>query len=122
MTIGLLESSAINLCQDLDPDEWPEGTAPRLHQSVADLLAGSGERTDLLEEDYEIDSPQISDRLPEPILDADSSQLSAMIDVLDGHNFAIQGPPGTGKSQTIANIISPRLEFAMIRRSSSLHF
>ncbi len=57
-------------------------------------------------EDYEIDKPDISSRLQDIITDADSSQLSAIVDVLDGKNLVIQGPPGTGKSQTITNIIA----------------
>lgn len=40
------------------------------------------------------------------ILDADSSQMKAISDAIDGKNFVIQGPPGTGKTQTISNIIS----------------
>lgn len=44
------------------------------------------------------------------ILDADSSQQSAIEAAKNGISFILQGPPGTGKSQTIANIIS---EFLM---------
>jgi very-short-patch-repair endonuclease len=40
------------------------------------------------------------------VLDADSSQQSAIADVLAGQNAVIHGPPGTGKSQTIANLIA----------------
>ncbi len=57
-------------------------------------------------EDYEVDKPEINSRLQDVILDADSSQLSAIVDVLEGENIVIQGPPGTGKSQTITNIIA----------------
>ena len=39
------------------------------------------------------------------ILDADSTQLSAVVTGLRGESFVVQGPPGTGKSQTIANLI-----------------
>ena len=39
-------------------------------------------------------------------LDADSSQLSAIMAASNGNDFVMVGPPGTGKSQTIANIIS----------------
>ncbi len=38
------------------------------------------------------------------MLDADSSQRSAIAAVLSGHSLVIHGPPGTGKSQTIANL------------------
>ncbi|MBA2448867.1 MAG: DUF3320 domain-containing protein [Chloroflexi bacterium] len=40
------------------------------------------------------------------LLDADSSQLEAIVKGARGSSFVIQGPPGTGKSQTIANIIA----------------
>lgn len=40
------------------------------------------------------------------ILDADSSQRSAVEAALEGKSFVLDGPPGTGKSQTIANMIA----------------
>ena len=40
------------------------------------------------------------------VLDADSSQMRALLDVRNGRNLVIQGPPGTGKSQTITNLIA----------------
>jgi very-short-patch-repair endonuclease len=40
------------------------------------------------------------------VLDADSSQRSAIDTVLAGQSLVIHGPPGTGKSQTIANLIA----------------
>lgn len=40
------------------------------------------------------------------ILDADSSQRSAINAVVRGESLVIHGPPGTGKSQTIANLIA----------------
>jgi very-short-patch-repair endonuclease len=40
------------------------------------------------------------------VLDADSSQRSAIEVVLSGCSLVIHGPPGTGKSQTIANLIA----------------
>ncbi|MGB1250578.1 MAG: DUF4011 domain-containing protein [Candidatus Promineifilaceae bacterium] len=40
------------------------------------------------------------------VLDADSSQMQALLDVRAGRNLVIQGPPGTGKSQTITNLIA----------------
>ena len=43
------------------------------------------------------------------VLDADSSQLEAVIESAKGKSFVLHGPPGTGKSQTIANIIANAL-------------
>ncbi|MGV3010812.1 AAA domain-containing protein [Streptococcus thoraltensis] len=43
------------------------------------------------------------------ILDADSSQMEAILRAQRGDSFVLQGPPGTGKSQTITNIIAQSL-------------
>src|SRR5690606_8542922 len=43
------------------------------------------------------------------VMDADSSQLLALLAVNEGRNMVIQGPPGTGKSQTITNMIANAL-------------
>ncbi len=43
------------------------------------------------------------------ILDADSSQQTAIEAVRQGFDLVLQGPPGTGKSQTIANIVAESL-------------
>jgi very-short-patch-repair endonuclease len=51
------------------------------------------------------------------ILDADSSQRSAISAVLSGRSLVIHGPPGTGKSQTIANLIA-----AMVARGRKVLF
>ena len=40
------------------------------------------------------------------VLDADSSQLEAILAAHHGQSFVLQGPPGTGKSQTIVNMIA----------------
>lgn len=53
-----------------------------------------------------------TDYPPERILcplDADSSQLAAVLAAADGKSFVLQGPPGTGKSQTITNLIAHAL-------------
>jgi very-short-patch-repair endonuclease len=59
----------------------------------ADRNPGAGQQTDSPEDDYSV-------------LDADSSQRSAIDTVLAGQSLVIHGPPGTGKSQTIANLIA----------------
>lgn len=40
------------------------------------------------------------------VLDADSTQMAAVLAALRGRSFVLQGPPGTGKSQTITNLIA----------------
>ncbi len=43
------------------------------------------------------------------VVDADSTQTSAVVAALRGKSFVLQGPPGTGKSQTITNLIAAAL-------------
>lgn len=40
------------------------------------------------------------------VVDADSSQMAAIVQAKAGNSFVLQGPPGTGKSQTITNLIA----------------
>ena len=42
-------------------------------------------------------------------VDADSSQLEAVVEAQQGRSFILYGPPGTGKSQTITNLIANAL-------------
>jgi len=42
-------------------------------------------------------------------ISADSSQLEAVYEAMQGKSFILHGPPGTGKSQTITNIIANAL-------------
>lgn len=42
-------------------------------------------------------------------MDADSSQLRAVLAASKGGTFVLEGPPGTGKSQTITNLIAQTL-------------
>jgi hypothetical protein len=75
---------------------------------IRTLIAGAEVSNVQYAEDYEIDTL----KGPEPLLitDADSSQHSAVVDVLRSQSSqVIQGPPGTGKSQTITNIIAAAL-------------
>jgi very-short-patch-repair endonuclease len=108
VTIGLFTFSTLAMYKDLDPQRWLAG-APIEKQPVLRALIAGAEASDIeYAEDYEIDSLQG----PEPLLitDADSSQHSAVVDVLRSKTSqVIQGPPGTGKSQTITNIIAAAL-------------
>lgn len=76
---------------------------------ITKLIEGSESKGVTFAEDYEVDTPKIRNKIKTLITDADSSQLSALVDVIDGKNLVIEGPPGTGKSQTITNIIAAAL-------------
>ncbi len=62
----------------------------------ANILRLCGTQTETIEENLPI----------YPVVDADSSQLSAIRQACKGTSFVLQGPPGSGKSQTITNMIS----------------
>src|SRR5262249_33554476 len=60
---------------------------------------------------HDLPSPEQLDTRTKPhdthhILDADSSQHSAILAATREASLVLDGPPGTGKSQTIANIIA----------------
>lgn len=52
-----------------------------------------------------LDDTILPSELP-AVVDADSSQVAAIVSGMRGRNFILQGPPGTGKSQTITNLIA----------------
>jgi hypothetical protein len=104
VTVGLFTFSTLAMYNDLDPARWPAPHSIESRNILRTLIAGAEVHGSGFAEDYDIDKLQG----PEPLLitDADSSQHSAVIDVLKGKSIVIQGPPGTGKSQTITNVIA----------------
>ena len=106
LTIDLFAYSKLAIYQDLDGNGWPEGHGLVAHGNIRTLLAQSGVSDIPYAENREIDADEWAAVVPILIYDADSSQHSAIADVLSGKNLTIFGPPGTGKSQTIANTIA----------------
>jgi transcription elongation GreA/GreB family factor len=106
VTLGMLSFGKLAIWADLDIKKNPSLLEHGLIKSVFSGGTGGGDGG-LHAEDYRIDErPEAAQPL---IYDADSSQHSAIIDVLSGKNLVINGPPGTGKSQTITNIIAAAL-------------
>lgn len=106
ITLGMLSFGKLAIWADLDTKKHPGLTNHKLIKAVFSGGAEGG-GGGLYAEDYRIDErPETSQPL---IYNADSSQHSAIIDVLAGKNLVINGPPGTGKSQTITNIIATAL-------------
>lgn len=108
VTIGLFTFSTFAMYKDLDPKRWPILRPLEKRPILRTLIAGAEVSEIKYADDYEIDTLQG----PQPLLitDADSSQHSAVVDVLRNQTSqVIQGPPGTGKSQTITNIIAAAL-------------
>jgi very-short-patch-repair endonuclease len=96
------------LWRDLDPKNWPSAESLLGHKVLRQLL-GPAEvsptsEPPVIPHDARIDNVFKLSELTY-VLDADSSQTTAIQAAMAGRNLVIQGPPGTGKSQTIANII-----------------
>src|SRR5689334_7162802 len=96
------------LVRDLDPTNWPplgEKHSFLDHPIVREIFQGAGEQASP-DADWGIAAEHDVENGPGArvplVFDADTSQHSALVDVLDQRkNVVIEGPPGTGKSQTI---------------------
>ncbi len=81
-----------------------------LSSDIVAALAGDSGAKQSIGAKTENPDPKEFDRIPPQseflVLDADSSQQSAVAAVLAGQSVVIHGPPGTGKSQTIANLVA----------------
>ena len=114
VSLCLLSFTNMLLVRDLDPSKWPnilEQNGLLAHKIVRQVLEGDtheAEHEFTLGEDYPVeDGPGANIPL---VYDADSSQHSALVDVIvERKNLVIEGPPGTGKSQTITNLIAANL-------------
>ena len=110
VTVGHFAFARLVIFKDIDPDNWGEGSSIPGAEIVSGLFSGVENQGSLFAEEYEIDEPDFSEIVPHLVADADSSQHSALIDILSGRNVVVQGPPGTGKSQTIVNLIAAAME------------
>lgn len=114
ITFGRFMFSNLVMYQDLTSKDWEGGI--QKNKTIRDLLAGSQHNEGIFggnsPKAYPVDgNKDVNKYAPILILDADSSQHSAIIDAMKGDNLVIFGPPGTGKSQTITNIIAEALFF-----------
>ena len=103
VAFGVFPSARIAMYHDLD-------TSQRNFEDrvvISSLFGGSVSAGAVpFAEEYDVDQPEFEDRVPFLVRNANSSQLSTMIDVANGKNLAVEGPPGTGKSETIVNTIA----------------
>lgn len=108
--VGHFAFARLVMFQDLQDARWPGGVGIVGNPVIAQMFATADTAPSaFFAEEYEVDQPTIAAKVPCLITDADSSQFSAIVDVMDGKNLAIKGPPGTGKSQTITNIVAAAL-------------
>jgi len=109
-SLVLLNFTKQAMYEDLDPSNWPLHANIEQHPLIQKFFASQTEGTDDVSFTYERehnldDISDVHDQYP-LIYDADSSQHSAIIDIVNGRNLVIEGPPGSGKSQTITNLIA----------------
>ncbi|WP_373231766.1 DUF3320 domain-containing protein [Cohnella sp.] len=106
IVIGFFSFGKFLMYRDLDINNWPEHSRPEEHPVITALLEdGFREPPSSIGENDHIDQHfKLKDA--HHIMDADSSQIMAILDANQGRNMVIQGPPGTGKSQTITNLIA----------------
>ncbi|MBT9392106.1 DUF3320 domain-containing protein [Hymenobacter sp. NST-14] len=108
LELGFFSFGRFLLYRDLDPAAWPADQPLLAHPALAALLDPAA--------GFPVAPPTHSaadflDDVPaaaalHQVLEADSSQLLALLAVQEGRHLVIQGPPGTGKSQTIANLLA----------------
>ncbi len=107
--LGFFSFNKFLLWRDLDPKNWPTKDSLLNHGVLKRLLVPAEEaplpEPPVIPPDARVDKFFKLSEL-QYVLDADSSQTSAIQSALAGRNLVIQGPPGTGKSQTIANVIA----------------
>jgi very-short-patch-repair endonuclease/DNA polymerase III delta prime subunit len=93
--------------KDLEVNAAAFGSHPLIRQVI--LRSGTNLRS-LPEEirTAELDKEFPPERTAQ-VVNADSSQLRAILAVSRNHDLVLEGPPGTGKSQTITNLIAQAL-------------
>lgn len=106
----LLNFAKQAMYEDLNPNNWPEHSNIEQHPLIQMFFTSQGEpgagESFTYEPEHALDEiVDVHDQYP-LIYDADSSQHSAIVDVVSGKSLVIEGPPGSGKSQTITNIIA----------------
>ena len=106
IALGFFSFGKFLMFRDLDVTIWPESSHPEQHPVLTAILEdGFQDPPSQIGEDDRLDD-HFSLQEANHILDADSSQITAILDAMQGRNMVIQGPPGTGKSQTITNLIA----------------
>lgn len=111
-TLGFFSFTKLLMYRDLKSSNWREVKSLGSHPLVRQLFmggesqsSGGADSSTIYAADYQIDARADAGNFP-LVENADSSQHSALIDIVGGRNLVIEGPPGTGKSQTITNAIA----------------
>jgi very-short-patch-repair endonuclease len=107
IVIGMFSFSKLMMYEDLDPEYVTKDFELESNPTARALLCDTGFRSNRpkihdeehIDEYYDLSETKF-------VVDADSSQIHAILESLSGKSMVIQGPPGTGKSQTITNLIA----------------
>lgn len=106
IALGFFSFGKFLMYNDLDIATWPQEKNMSDHYIINALLNdGFKEEKSEIADDEHIDC-HVDPKEVFNVVEADSSQVLAVLDVDKNRNLVIQGPPGTGKSQTITNIIA----------------
>lgn len=109
ISLGLFSFGKFLMYRDLEPQNWCSKENPDGTPTLAALLRdGFGTDAPVFSEDEYLDEHIAPDAMHQ-VVDIDSSQALALLDVRAGRHLVIQGPPGTGKSQTITNVLADAL-------------
>lgn len=109
ISLGFFSFGKFLMYRDLGTESWFSQETPG-GSALLNALLKDGfqqEPSPVGEDDY-LDEHIAPDALHQ-VVDMDSSQALALLDIRSGRNLVIQGPPGTGKSQAITNIIADAL-------------
>jgi hypothetical protein len=98
--LSILQFAKFPLWKDMD-DSWRELTQNALVKHLIDTP--QEQFVDPAAAPAKADLDGLGTAVPVP---ADSSQLRAVSDAVNGQTFVLEGPPGTGKSQTITNLLA----------------
>jgi len=109
MFLGLFSFGKLMMYLDLNPANWPEDSKISSHPVIVSILEGLPPEDALMFSDEEHVDEHLNPMDCYNVVEADSSQTLAILDVNSDSNMVIEGPPGTGKSQTITNIIAEAL-------------
>ena len=103
--LGFFSFGKFLIYNDLEIENWQDDRDVLTHPVMQGLFGdGFADQLPAVPENAFLDSTHANELFQ--VVDADSSQIQAMLAVQEGRNLIIQGPPGTGKSQTITNIIA----------------
>ncbi|MBK8870757.1 MAG: DUF3320 domain-containing protein [Elusimicrobia bacterium] len=106
IVLGFFSYAKYLMFNDLEGIQWPEKFKPWDHPVLGALLDSGFDDDDAgISEGEDLDKHRPVENVHE-VVDADGSQVLALLEARSGRSMVIEGPPGTGKSQTITNLIA----------------